>query len=62
MRVAIRDPQGITHVVALEDGRWHGFENIAHAWEPVARQAVIEQVLIAAQFNRALPWGFTYAT
>ena len=62
MRVTLLDPQGLQHVLEFDTQRWHGYENIAHGWEPSQRQAVIEQVLVAAQFQRSLPWGFTYAT
>ena len=62
MRITIRDPQGYTHVVAFEDYGWHGYENIAHGWEPSQRQVVIEAVLAAARYQRSLPLGFRYAT
>lgn len=66
MRTTIIDPQGFVHVLDFEESGlhrgWHGYENIAHSWEPSQRQAIIEQVLIAAQYQRSLPWGFQYAT
>ena len=61
MKVTLLDPQGFVHVLELDARGWHGYENIAHGWEPSARQVVIEQVLVAMQFQRQLPWGFTYA-
>ena len=61
MRITLLDPQGFQHVIEFDSRQWHGFENIAHGWEPSQRQAVIEQVLVAIQFQRQLPWGFTYA-
>jgi hypothetical protein len=61
VRVTIRDPQGFVHVLEFDSQRWHGYDNIAHGWEPSARPAVIEHVLVAIQFQRQLPWGFTYA-
>ena len=63
MRATIRDPQGLVHTIAFEDGHWHGYENIAHGWEPSYRQAIIEQVLLALQLRRpTLPHGFQNET
>ena len=67
MRATLLDQQGFRHVLEFDSQRWHGYENIAHGWEPSQRQAVIEAVLLAVTRNWGpvkvpLPYGFGYIT
>ena len=69
MRVTLLDPQGFQHVLEFDSHlqRWHGYENIAHGWEPSQKQAVLEAVLVAVTRNLGsvkvpLPYGFKYET
>lgn len=67
MKFTLLDPQGFEHVLELGVAGWSGYENLAHGWEPVARQDVIETVLGAVMQNLTsaqvpLPYGFRYVT